>query len=131
VLINIGEPSRLIRTYRSSVSSNPQNDMLRFFLGKLYYRLEMIDDALETLSSPEMSDSYPELHQLMGELYIRRSQCDEAVAEFRKSINMKKTFRLPYICGVCGHSSEDWSGRCSECGNWNTFQFNLHGTDKA
>lgn len=131
VLINLGEPSRLIRIYRSSLSDNPQNNMLRFFFGKLYYRLEMIDDAFETLSSPDMTEPYPELYQLMGELYLRRDQCEKAAEEFKKSIDMRKTFRLPYCCSVCGYSSEEWAGRCSGCGMWNTYQFNLHGTCKV
>ncbi|MDP1759473.1 MAG: tetratricopeptide repeat protein, partial [Thermodesulfovibrionales bacterium] len=48
LLISIGEPARLIRLYGNSLSKKPQNHALRFLLGKLYYRLEMIDDAFET-----------------------------------------------------------------------------------
>lgn len=131
MLINLGEPARLIRTYRAALSRDPGNNMLRFFLGKLYFRLEMIEDAFETLSSPDMLDPYPELYQLLGELYLRRNQYDKAVAEFKRSINMKKTFRLPYCCMQCGHIAEDWSGRCPACGNWNSYRFNLYGSCKA
>jgi lipopolysaccharide biosynthesis regulator YciM len=131
MLINLGEPSRLISIYRKSISDNPQNNILKFFLGKLYYRLEMIDDALETLSSLDMTESYPELYKLMGELYLRRNQCEKAVEEFKKALDMKKTFRLPYCCQSCGRSSEQWSGRCPACSSWNTYQFDLHGTCKT
>ena len=131
VLINLGEPSRLIRTYRSAVSNNPQDNMLRYFFGKLYYRLEMIEDAFNTLSSPDMTDSYPELYQLRGELYLRRNQYEEAAAEFKKSADMKGALRLPYCCSGCGHLSQEWAGRCPGCGRWNAYQFNLHGACKV
>ncbi|MDP2166983.1 MAG: tetratricopeptide repeat protein [Thermodesulfovibrionales bacterium] len=134
IMINIGEPSRLIRIYKTAISKSQQNsslnNMLKFFLGKLYYRLEMVDDAFETLMSVD-TDSYAELYQLLGELYLRRQQCEKAVVEFKKTISMKRSFRLPYCCTNCGHMSEEWSGRCPDCGSWNTYQFNLHGTCKA
>lgn len=131
VLINLGEPSRLIRTYRTAISRRPQNALLNFMLGKLFYRLEMIEDAIETLSALDAGEGYPELHKLMGELYMRRNQCEKAVGEFMKAVETGKSFALPYCCRVCGHMEEEWSGRCPSCGSWNTYQFNLHGTCKA
>ena len=131
LLINLGEPARLIRTYRKTISDNPNDQMLKFFLGKLYYRLEMVDDALETLSPlSDMPDAYPDIYRLMGELYLKRDQCEKAVEEFKKTADFKKTFRLPYCCSVCGRSEQDWSGRCPKCLNWNTYQFDLHGACK-
>ena len=85
LLISIGEPARLIRLYVNSLSKKPQNHALRFLLGKLYYRLEMIDDAFETLSYVDASGmASPELYQIMGDLYLRRNQCDKAAVEFKK-----------------------------------------------
>lgn len=130
-LINLGEPSRLIRIYKTAISNNPQDMMLRFFLGKLYYRLEMVDDAFETLRSMDKEESHPPIYQLLGELYLRRHQCEMAVEEFKKTMNMKRALRLPYLCSFCHYMSDDWSGRCQQCGNWNTYQFSVHGTCKA
>jgi lipopolysaccharide biosynthesis regulator YciM len=130
ILINMGEPSRLIRLYRNAMAADPQNSMLRFFLGKLYYRLEMVDDALETLGSGDVPERFPQWNQLLGELHIRRNQCELAVEEFKKTIDFKRTLRIPYCCSKCGHPDEEWSGRCPSCGKWNTYEFNLHGTCK-
>jgi len=131
LLISIGEPSRLIRLYENSLSRKPQNHALRFLLGKLYYRLEMVDDAFDTFSYVDASGmASPELYQIMGDLYLKRNQCDKAAAEFKKAVDMKIAFRLPYWCSSCGYSSQDWSGRCPSCNSWNTFTFKLHGTGK-
>ncbi|MDA8104439.1 MAG: tetratricopeptide repeat protein [Nitrospiraceae bacterium] len=128
LLISLGEPGRLISIYKAGISRNPNDPVTRFFLGKLYYRLEMIDDAFETLSGMEaMGISYPELHQLLGNIYMRRYQSDKAAAEYRKVIDLKKSLRLPYCCAHCGYSSDEWSGRCSRCKQWDTYQFNLDG----
>lgn len=131
LLISLGEPSRLIRTYKKAISSDPKNNALKFFMGKLYFRLEMVDDAFETLTSLDVGDSYPDLHKLLGELYLRRDMCPKAVEYFKKTLELRKTYRIPYCCGHCGHSDEEWTGRCPKCGSWNTYQFNLHGVCKV
>ena len=132
LLINLGDPGRLISLYRSSTVKEPRDQALRFFMGKLFYRLEMLDDAFETLATVDASSApYPELHQLLGNIFLRRHQCEKAVEEFRKVIDIKKPFRLPYCCHRCGYSSHDWSGRCPSCREWSTYQFNLHGVCKA
>lgn len=131
LLINLGEPARLIRIYKNNLSRHPQDPIIKFFLGKLFYRLEMIDDAFETLSYIDTgSAAYPELHQLMGNLYLKRYQPDRAVQEFRKALNMKVALKHPYCCRECGYTSSEWSGRCDSCKKWNTFQFNLDSTCK-
>jgi lipopolysaccharide biosynthesis regulator YciM len=127
LLINVGEPARLIRIYKNNLSKNPQDPLMKFFLGKLYYRLEMIDDAFETLTSIDTGGTaYPDLHQLMGNLYMKRNQTDRAVYEFKRALDVyKPVFSLSYRCKDCGYMSSEWSGRCTNCKKWSTYQFNL------
>lgn len=132
LLISLGEPARLISIYKNSISKNPNDLLTKFFLGKLFYRLEMIDDAFETLTSLDTGGaSYPELHQLLGNLHMRRNQPEKAVNEFKKAVDFKKSLRLPYCCNTCGYIAEEWSGRCPDCRQWSTYQFNLSGACKV
>lgn len=132
LLINLGEPSRLIHIYKNSISKNPNDPVIKFFLGKLFYRLEMIDDAFEVLSGIDTGGTvYPELHQVLGNLYMRKNENEKAAQEFKKAINMKLPMRLPYCCKQCGYTADEWSGRCPDCRIWDTYQFNLEGTCKA
>ncbi|MEW6214522.1 MAG: tetratricopeptide repeat protein, partial [Nitrospirota bacterium] len=134
LLINLGEPARLIRIYKNSISKNPQDPVIKFFLGKLFYRLEMVDDAFETLTSIDTGGTvYPEMHLLMGNLYMKRNQIGKAVYEFKKALDTKMNMLLGlrYCCKECGYTSQEWSGRCACCKNWNTFQFNLGDKCKA
>jgi lipopolysaccharide biosynthesis regulator YciM len=127
LLINVSEPARLIRIYKNSLSKKPQDNVIKFLLGKLYYRLEMIDDAFEILTSVDVgSTAYPGFHLLMGNLYMKRNQMDRALYEFKKAIDINKpAFSLSYSCKDCGNISSEWSGRCSNCRKWGTYQFNL------
>jgi len=130
LLISIGEPSRLIRIYKNSVANDPDNSTLKMFLGKLYHRLEMLDDAVEVLEDIDSASSYPEISKILGNIYLKRNQPEKAVEEFRKVIDMKKAFRLPYCCSNCGFFSYDWSGRCPSCKEWNTFMFDIFASCK-
>lgn len=132
LLISLGDPARLIRIYKSSISRDPQNQGLRFLLCKLYYRLEMLDDALESLTTLDAAGApYPEVHQLMGNIHIRHQQWNKALEEYRKVIEINKAARLPYVCSGCGYLDMEWTGRCRRCRDWNTYEFNLRGNSNA
>ncbi len=132
LLISVGEPGRLIRFYKSAILSHPQDNGLKFLLGKLYYRLEMVDDAIESLNSIDTSVfSPPEFYSLKGELYLKRNQASKAMDEFRRACGIRQAVVIHYCCSNCGHKSADWSGRCFDCSEWNTYRLDLHGTCKA
>lgn len=124
LLISVGEPLRLIRIYKGKISRHPQDFTLKFFLGRLYSRLEMIDDAFETLTSIEPGASQnPEMHQLLGKLYLKRNQVDKAAHEYRKALDFSRcAFTISYVCDKCGHLTPEWSGRCPDCHRWSTYQ---------
>lgn len=132
LLISLGEPARLISIYEGSIMRSPNDQITRFFLGKLYYRLEMLDDAYDTLvGMDKWGIAYPDLHLLLGNIYMRRNDYGKAADEYRKVIDIKKAARLPYCCTQCGYTLDEWSGRCPDCRQWNTFQLNLEGTCSA
>ncbi len=123
ILIGLGDPLRLIRIYQHRLSREQDNTELRFFLAKLFFRLEMVDDAFRELESLE--DTYPEVHLLLGELHMRRQQCEKAVEQFKKTLKLRTALRVPYSCESCGHSDRAWAGRCHSCGRWNTMGLRL------
>ena len=132
LLISLGEPSRLISIYKNSISKRPTDPVTKFFLGKLFYRLEMVDDAFEILTGIDTGGVfYPELHQVLGNLYTRKKQYEKAAQEFKKAVDIKLSLRLPYCCTQCGNTADEWSGRCPDCKHWSTYQFNLEGVCKA
>lgn len=131
LLLNIGEPSRLIGIYKKSLAERPTDNSLKFFLAKLYYRLEMLDDSLEIVQYIESPSLFPEVAKIKGGIYLKRGQAEMAAEEFKSVLNLKSSLRVPYYCSNCGYMDDNWSGRCPSCSLWNTYYFNLHGTCKV
>jgi len=122
VYLDIGEPGEIIRIYQDACQRDPNNPVLRFYLGKLYYRLEMVDEAFDLLSTLEgPQDQMADFHKIMANLYLRKQQMDHAVEELKKALGFKKRVVVPYRCNACRQESPDWAGRCSHCGQWNTY----------
>lgn len=120
--LEMGEPGEIIRVYQDATQRDPQSQALRFYLGKLYYRLEMVDEAFDLLSTLEgPQDQMSDYHKIMANLYLRKQQMDLAVEELKKALGFKKRVVVPYLCTQCQYESPEWSGRCRRCGLWNTF----------
>lgn len=124
--LSLGEPNKIIDLYQKAISSRPNDLILNFFLGKLYYRLEMIDDAFDILTSVDSgAENLPDLHKLIGNIYLRRGFAEKAAQEFKKALRFRKKVVVPYRCSTCEYQSTDWSGRCPRCGKWNTYNIYL------
>ncbi|MGC2424807.1 MAG: tetratricopeptide repeat protein [Nitrospirota bacterium] len=124
--LKLGSPPKIINLYKSALIKNPKDVALNFFLGKLYYRLEMIDDAFDTLSAIDSSTrQLTDLHKLLGNLYLRRRSYQPAAAEFKKALAYGDQLVVPFRCGNCDHFSTEWSGRCPRCGKWNSYSIDL------
>ncbi|MFO0700545.1 MAG: tetratricopeptide repeat protein [Nitrospira sp.] len=121
LFLDQGEPSEIIRIYQDALQQDPQNPVLQFYLGKLYYRLEMVDEAFDLLSMIEgPQDHLLDYHKIMANLYLRKQQFEEAIASLKKALSFKKRVVVPYICTQCQQESVDWTGRCRRCAKWNT-----------
>jgi lipopolysaccharide biosynthesis regulator YciM len=120
--LELGEPSEIIRIYQDAVQRDPHNAVLKFYLGKLYYRLEMIDEAFDLLSTLEgPQDQMADYHKIMANLYLRKQQMDYAVQELKKALGFKKRVVVPYRCNQCHEEASEWTGRCRDCGAWNSY----------
>jgi lipopolysaccharide biosynthesis regulator YciM len=120
------EPLAGIEALKRCISRARKDTLPRFYLGKLYFRLEMLDDALAVLSQLEGRATYaPTLHYLLGRIHERRRNHREAAVEYRKVIKEMELVQLDYTCRRCGELSMEWTGRCSACGEWNTVEVNF------
>jgi lipopolysaccharide biosynthesis regulator YciM len=120
--LEMGEPAEIIRVYQAACQQHPHNPALKFYLGKLYYRLEMIDEAFDLLSTLEgPQDQMADYHKIMANLYLRKQHMDEAVVELKTALGFKKRVVVPYVCTHCQAESAEWAGRCRRCGQWNTY----------
>jgi lipopolysaccharide biosynthesis regulator YciM len=119
--LELGEPGEMLRIYQVALSRNDQNPLLKLALGKLYYRLEMIDDAFDLLSTLEgLQDPTGALHKIMACLYIRKGDTESALMILQEALNRPRPVGAPFACTACHYEAREWSGRCQACGRWNT-----------
>jgi lipopolysaccharide biosynthesis regulator YciM len=120
------QPLAAIEALKKCVARARRDTVARFYLGKLYFRLEMLDDAHSVLSSLEGRASYaPSLHYLLGRIHERRDHHGEAASAYRKVIKEMELVQLEYACRACEAASNDWAHRCDRCGAWNTIEVNF------
>ena len=120
------EPLQAIEALKRCISEANKDTLARFYLGKLYFRLEMLDDAMAVLQSLEGLASYaPTLHFLLARIHERRGQHREAAASYRRVIKEMDLVQLEYRCRHCSASLVAWDPRCVACGDWNGIEVNF------
>jgi lipopolysaccharide biosynthesis regulator YciM len=120
------QPMAAIEALKRCIVVARKDTIPRFYLGKLYFRLEMLDEALPVLSSLEGRASYaPTLHYLLGRIHERRKNHVQATAEYRKVIKEMELVQLDYRCRACNETLTEWVDRCPACGSWNTVEVNF------
>ena len=120
------QPLQAIEALKRCITHARKDTLARFYLGKLYFRLEMLDDALSVLSSLDGLATYaPTLHYLLGRIHERRGQFREAAQDYRKVIKEMDLVQLEYGCRNCDESLMAWGARCPDCGEWNSVEVNF------
>ena len=121
------QPLAAIEALKRCVAQARKDTVARFYLGKLYFRLEMLDDAHSLLSPLEGRATYaPTLHYLLGRIHERRNNHRSASQEYRKVIKEMDLVQLEYRCRACKDAFMEWTPRCSACGEWNGTEVDFH-----
>ena len=119
-------PAQAIKTLRSLIAHTENDVMLRFFLGRLYYRLEMHDEALKALERiGERLDDSPTYHFLLGRIRQRRSDQLGAMARYLTCLKRLGVSSVNFGCQVCDTPYSEWNARCVECGSWNSIDLDI------
>ena len=120
------EPAQAIETLRSLIAQTDNDLMLRFFLGRLYYRLEMHDEALKVLEGMgERLDDSPTYHFLLGRIRQRRNDQRGSMARYLTCLKRLGVSSVTYKCRSCGTRYGEWNDRCTACGSWNAVDLDV------
>ena len=122
------QPAEAIDYHRRAIRrlSGSEAILGRFLLGRLYYRLEMIDDALQQFESIKREILYsPTLHYYLAKIKQRRGEDQAAAQEFKELIKQFDLLQPQIACGDCGHRGREWRDRCPGCGAWNSLRLDL------
>ena len=126
LFLDQGEPSEIIRVYQEALQQDPQNPVLQFYLGKLYYRLEMLDESARTLASiGERIKSSPTFHYLLGRIHERKGDLGRAIDAYVSCLQQLELGTAEYVCRVCRERYPDWRDFCARCGSWNSVELDF------
>ncbi|MFQ5877279.1 MAG: tetratricopeptide repeat protein [Acidobacteriota bacterium] len=124
--LHLEQPRRAIEALKTAIWKGKKDFIPRFFLGKLYYRLEMIDEALEQFAQLKGRVTYfPTLHYYLAKTLERHGNYREALRELETVLRQAEALKVEYICATCTRKFPDWVDYCSRCGEWNSVQVNF------
>jgi lipopolysaccharide biosynthesis regulator YciM len=118
-----GRPSRMISLYRTAAERMPDDLALAAALGRVYFELEMLDEAADQFEKLEVrAPDLPVVHAFLGAVFERRGQARDAFEEYRRALRLGHAFDWPHHCRVCGTRAAMWQDRCPQCHRWNTLR---------
>ena len=118
-----GRPSRMISLYQSAVQRAPDDLSISVALGRVYFELEMLDEAADHFERLEVrAREFPVVHAFLGAIFERRGDVREAFEEYRRALRQAQAFTWPHRCRDCGTLASTWEDRCPRCGHWNSLR---------
>jgi len=128
--IQLGRPEDGLALMRRVAATSKHATTAKFFLGKMLYRLEILDEALDLFQEVRSQVVYsPILFFFMAKIHSRRARLDAALNEYRQLLRNLGILKLRYECAVCGHRTQDYTDRCESCGSWNSSHFMFKESD--
>jgi lipopolysaccharide biosynthesis regulator YciM len=125
-LLERDDPQQAIEIHRRVAAWADKDIIARFMLGKLYYRLEMVDDANDIFDSlrEDMAHS-PTLHYLLARIRQRRGDFEGAMNSYRQVLHELQFVELSYECTQCHTACKEWADRCTSCNSWGTIEVQM------
>jgi lipopolysaccharide biosynthesis regulator YciM len=118
-----GRPSRMIALYQAAVDRAPDDLALAVALGRVYFELEMLDEAADHFEKLEVrAPGFPVVHAFLGAVFERRGETREALDEYRTALRLAQAFTWPHRCVRCDGLAPTWEDRCPRCGRWNSLR---------
>ncbi|WP_243294745.1 tetratricopeptide repeat protein [Geothrix mesophila] len=122
--IQLGRPEDGLALMRKVAATSKHATTAKFFLGKMLYRLEILDEALDLFQEVRSQVVYsPILFFFMAKIHSRRARLDAALNEYRQLLRNLGVLKFRFECAVCGHKTQDYVDRCDSCGSWNSSHF--------
>jgi len=115
-------PAGAIAAFRDLAGRRKSDVLPRFFLGRLFSRLEMNDEAWEVFT--ELQNELPEsptLTYYIARVHERRGDHEEACRLYRRVVQDTQGLRMWFRCGGCGEEAAAWQAYCFKCRAWDTF----------
>ena len=115
------QPRKAIEALKSALWKGKKDILPRFILGKLYFRLEMIEEALQEFKRLRGRVAhFPALHRHLAKIHERQGRYPEALKEMETVLRETDALQVDYVCRICERKYASWVEHCSRCAEWNS-----------
>jgi lipopolysaccharide biosynthesis regulator YciM len=115
------QPEEAIGVWKQAILLSENEVPLRYCLGKLYYRLFMLDEALREFQMCEDRVSgLPSLHLYIARILESQGKISAALAKTKMLVAEVEGLMMDYVCGACEWRTSEWTERCPRCRRWDT-----------
>lgn len=123
MVIEQAHPERMLDFYQQALRRTPRDLLLRYALGRLYLRLDMLEPAgAEFEALIAQSPGFLPAYLTLGQICERRGQAEEAARRFRAGLAAAVEASPEFRCAVCRAPASLWTDRCPACGRWNSLE---------
>ena len=120
------QPEEAIAVWKQALVLADNEVPLRYCLGKLHYRLFMLDEALREFQLIEDRVSgLPALHLYIARILESKNDHSAALAKTKMLIAEVEGLMMDYACNTCEWRAPEWTERCARCGRWASVELHL------
>ena len=124
--LTIEKPEEAIGTWKQAIVLTENEAPLRYCLGKLYYRLFMLDEALKEFRLIEDTVSgLPALHVYIARVLESKGDFKEALSKTKSVLGEVGGLMQDFSCASCQTQYTEWRDYCERCGKWNTISLDV------
>jgi len=90
--------SEAIAEAESAIEKGARDSAPHIVVAESLYKMENYDGALAAIRKGiAISPDYPDLHNLLGRIYLKQRKCREAVESFRRALTLNLYYGEPYL----------------------------------
>ena len=120
------QPEEAIAVWKQALVLSDNEVPLRYCLGKLHYRLLMLDEALREFRLIEDRVSgLPALHLYIARILESKNDHSAALAKTKMLVAEVEGLMMDYVCSACEWRAAEWAERCAQCGRWDSMALHL------
>ena len=120
------QPEEAIAVWKQALVLADSEVPLRYCLGKLHYRLFMLDEALREFRLIEDRVSgLPALHLYIARILESKNDDSAALAKTKMLVAEVEGLMMDYVCSECEWRAAEWAERCAHCGHWDSIALHL------
>ncbi len=87
-----------IQEAQKSTRKGSRDSLSAMLVGESYYEMGDFEKAFEAMRAGiEVTPDYPDMHNLLGKIYLKQQRCRPAIESFKRAIELNLYYGEPYL----------------------------------